>query len=85
MTNLEALGLAWATSPRKRARLTVIADPAWEAQLAKLAVYKAAHGDCNVPQRWAGDPQLGVWVSYQRACKKCLDRGDPGKEVCSHF
>jgi hypothetical protein len=33
------------------ARLIVIADPAWEAQLAKLVAYKAAHGDCNVPKR----------------------------------
>jgi hypothetical protein len=32
---------------------------AWEAQLARLAAYKAEHGDCNVPQRWAEDPQLG--------------------------
>ena len=26
----------------------------WEAQLAKLAAYKAAHGDCTVPRHGAG-------------------------------
>jgi hypothetical protein len=51
----------------------------WEAQLARLAAYKAAHGDCNVPQRWAEDPRLGNWVSNQRKCKRKLDRGDPSE------
>ena len=50
---------------------------AWEAKLARLAAYKEAHGDCSVPQRWAEDPQLGKWVSDQRARKRKLDRGDP--------
>jgi hypothetical protein len=49
----------------------------WEATLARLAVYKAAHGDCNVPQRWPEDPPLGRWVSKQRVYKQPLDRGDP--------
>jgi hypothetical protein len=49
----------------------------FEAQLAKLREYKAAHGDCNVPQGWAADPRLGGWVSTQRKRKKALDRGDP--------
>ena len=39
---------------------------AWEAHLARLAAYKAAHGDCNVPVCWAEDPQLGSWVNRQR-------------------
>jgi hypothetical protein len=49
----------------------------WEAQLARLVGYKAAHGDCNVPHRWAEDPQLGTWVNNQRARKRKLDRGEP--------
>jgi hypothetical protein len=65
---LEALGFAWETL-----------DAAWEAQLARLAVYKNKHGDCNVPHRWAEDPQLGSWVLKQRANKKGLDRGEPCK------
>jgi hypothetical protein len=52
-------------------------EAAWEAQLARLAAHKAAHGDCNVPTRWAEDPPLGNWVNNQRMRKKALDRGDP--------
>ena len=37
---------------------------AWEAQLARLAAYKEAHGDCNVPKSWAEDPPLGRWVHH---------------------
>jgi hypothetical protein len=37
------------------------------------------HGDCNVPQRWAEDPQLGSWARKQRTGKKALDRGEPSK------
>jgi hypothetical protein len=51
----------------------------WEAQLARLAAYKVAHGDCNVPARWAEDPRLGSWVGTQRKCKRKLDRGEPGE------
>ena len=53
----------------------------WGAQLARLAAYKAAHGDCNVPRSWAEDPQLGRWVSKQRTCKKALDRGEPSARI----
>jgi hypothetical protein len=65
---LEALGFAWELGE-------------WEAQLAKLHVYKHRQGDCNVPQRWAEDPQLGSWVSNQRMYKKVLDRGDPSDGI----
>ena len=49
----------------------------WEAQLARLASYKAARGDCKVPQGWAEDPQLSSWVNDQRTLKRKLDRGEP--------
>jgi hypothetical protein len=51
-------------------------EAAWEAQLAKLKMYKRKHGDCNVPTRWAEDPKLANWVSNQRQYKKRLDRGE---------
>jgi hypothetical protein len=38
----------------------------WEAQLVRLAAYKEAHADCNVPKRWAEDPPLG-WADNQAA------------------
>jgi hypothetical protein len=56
-------------------------DAKWEAQLAKLAAYKAAHGDCNVPKGWAEDLGLGIWVSKQRRFKKKLDRGEPSPGI----
>ena len=48
----------------------------WEAQLAKLAVYKAVHGGCSVPRGWAEDPRLATWVDNQRQLKRRLDRGE---------
>jgi hypothetical protein len=66
---LEALGFAWGGTK---------ASAEWEAQLARLAAYKARHGDCNVPQRWAEDPRLARWVNDQQRRKKLLDRGVPG-------
>jgi hypothetical protein len=61
---LTALGLVWD-------------QDMWEVQLARMAAYKAAHGDCNVPKRWAEDPRLGTWVNTQRHLKRKLDRGEP--------
>jgi hypothetical protein len=52
-------------------------DTKWEAQLAQLAAYKAAHGDCKVPKDWAEDPRLSSWVNMQRTLKKKLDRDEP--------
>jgi hypothetical protein len=71
---LTALGLAWNLPKYKGSNET-----AWDAQLAKLTAYKAAHGDCSVPQRWAEDLRLGRWVKDQRSFKKKLDRGEPSE------
>jgi hypothetical protein len=83
---LEALGFAWELSAAAigKQRSEGNRDNAgWEAQLAKLQVYKCRHGDCNVSTKWAEDLPLGKWVSNQRARKKALDRGDdsPGMTV----
>ena len=53
----------------------------WEAQLARLAAYKAEHGDCKVRVRGgrAEDSRLGNWVSNQRRGKRTLDRGEPSR------
>jgi hypothetical protein len=37
----------------------------WEVQLARLADYKVAHGNCNVPWGWADDPKLASWIDHQ--------------------
>jgi hypothetical protein len=49
----------------------------WETQLARLAAYDAAHGDCSVPHGWAEGPRLATWANKQRTGKRKLDRGDP--------
>jgi hypothetical protein len=52
-------------------------EAGWGAQLVRLAAYKAEHGNCNVPKRWAEDPRLGKWVDKQRVRKRQLDHGEP--------
>jgi hypothetical protein len=68
---LAALGFDWdpPRGPQNRGL--------WDAQLARLAAYKVAHGDCNVPTKWVEDPRLGGWVGNQRNFKRKLDRGEP--------
>jgi hypothetical protein len=69
---LTALGFVW--NPEQNQNRD---DARWEAQLARLAAYKAAHGDCSVPKGWAEDRPLGAWVMNQRVGKRKLDRGVP--------
>jgi hypothetical protein len=64
-------------APQARGRSPAANDAGWERWLAQLKAYAHRHGDCNVPRRWADDPQLGRWVDSQRYCKKKLDRGEP--------
>jgi hypothetical protein len=56
-------------------------DAKWEAQLARLVAYKAAHGDCKVPTAWPADPRLANWVMTQRMFIKKLDRGEPNRKI----
>ena len=40
----------------------------WKDNLTRLIAYRDANeGDCNVPQTWKKDPQLGIWVKNQKA------------------
>jgi hypothetical protein len=73
---LEALGLVWDPPNGSNKQRNEVQ---WEVQLARLAVYKAAQGDCNVPVGWAEDPRLGAWVNKQRHYKRKLDRGEPSE------
>jgi superfamily II DNA or RNA helicase len=38
----------------------------WESMFERLRSYKERYGNCDVPQHWADDPDLGIWVSRQR-------------------
>ena len=41
-------------------------DATWQIMLVELKRYKERFGDCNVPQRWADNPQLANWVNNHR-------------------
>jgi hypothetical protein len=41
----------------------------------KLAEYKQANGDCNVPYQYESDRKLGLWVSNQRKTYALAKRG----------
>ena len=59
VAKLTALGLDWDPANAGGGRPD---EAKWEAQLARLAAYRAAHGDCNVPQGWPEDARLSNWV-----------------------
>lgn len=45
----------------------------WWQRFASLRQFKNDHGHCHVPQRYAADPDLGIWCHHQRrACKEYL-------------
>ena len=41
-------------------------DQNWWARFEELEEYKREIGDCNVPQKYKANPQLGIWVNNQR-------------------
>ncbi len=42
----------------------------WKSMYKSLVSYKEKHGNCNVPQFYSEDQQLGTWVNTQRQYKK---------------
>jgi hypothetical protein len=52
---LEDIGFLWE-----------LLELSWEEMFVELIEYKKNHGDCNVPQHWAENKQLGMWVANQR-------------------
>ena len=59
---LEKIGFEWI-------RLENDFDKHWNERLEQLQAYNDEHGDCNVPQNYAQNPQLGMWVINQRRRK----------------
>ena len=53
---LDEIGFTWAFAPMA----------SWEERFDELLAYKKTHGDCNVPQHWKENKQLGKWVNTQR-------------------
>ena len=40
----------------------------------RLEKFYKIHGHSAVPEYWKEDPQLAIWVSYQRRAKKPLSK-----------
>ena len=57
---LDELGFTWAFSP----------PASWEQRFSELLAYRQEQGNCNVPQHWAPNKQLGKWVNTQRTAYK---------------
>ena len=64
---LDDLGFTWQVRP----------EPAttWNKRLQELRAYRAAHGSCNVPQRYQANLPLGTWVHTQRRQYKLRKEG----------
>jgi len=64
---LESIGFNWK-----------VAAPAvgWEHRFQELLEYRRMHGDCNVPQAWQENRQLGRWVMKQRCQYTLRQKGD---------
>ena len=65
---LEKVGFVW--DPQK---------DVWEVRRKELEAYKRTHGDCNVPSRYAANPQLAAWVKRQRRQYKQMQTGTPSR------
>lgn len=56
----------------KKRRVDVVS---WEERFQQLDEFKAQHGHCNVPQRYAANKSLGNWVSTQRTQYRLRQNG----------
>ena len=56
---LDSIGFIW------KLRATPVSVD-WKVRFKQLEEYKRVHGNCNVPQRYQPNPQLGTWVNNQR-------------------
>ena len=51
----------------------------WDGRYEELKQYRSKFGDCNVPQKWGDNPQLGQWVNTQRQQYRLYKEG---KDSC---
>jgi predicted helicase len=59
IARLEAVGFVWS-----------MRDSQWEEMFEALSAYKKRFGNCNVPQRWPENTELGKWCHTQRYAYK---------------
>ena len=65
---LEELGFVWSIFSH---------DSHWEAKFEELREFKEIHGNCAVPVDYEPNPNLGVWVKYQRSQYRMLQDRRP--------
>eukprot|EP00522_Entomoneis_paludosa_P017115 CAMPEP_0172442936 /NCGR_PEP_ID=MMETSP1065-20121228/3274_1 /TAXON_ID=265537 /ORGANISM="Amphiprora paludosa, Strain CCMP125" /LENGTH=446 /DNA_ID=CAMNT_0013192983 /DNA_START=9 /DNA_END=1349 /DNA_ORIENTATION=+ len=64
---LNTIGFQWKVAPPAAG---------WEHRFDELVDYKRLHGDCNVPQAWPENRQLGRWVMKQRCQYTLRQKGE---------
>ena len=64
---LVTLGFEWGPGGENR---TGDVDARWRNRFQQLKAFRAAHGHCRVPQRWAENKALGIWVMHQRTARR---------------
>jgi len=64
---LNSIGFDWSVKGKQHREL-------WDSMFARFVKFRASHGNCMVPQRFPGDPQLGTWVHNQRLRKDSLPK-----------
>jgi hypothetical protein len=67
LSALQSIGFTWA---KRKGQAT------WDAKFHQLKEYKANHGDCLIPTKYAKDLALGRWVSTQREQYRLWKEGD---------
>ena len=48
----------------------------WEERFNELKAYRENYGNCNVPQNYEENKQLGKWVNRQRTQHKKFQKGE---------
>ena len=64
-TALETLGFAWDSH-----------KAVWQERLNELIAFRNEKGNCNVPAKFAENPQLAIWVKCQRRQYKLYNDGE---------
>jgi hypothetical protein len=61
---LESIGFDWGTSQTD-----------WSVRFQQMREFKVQFGHCLVPQQYAANPKLGVWVNTQRSKYRLYQEG----------
>jgi len=71
---LDELGFPWNAS-HLSGNIKETPKITWNQRYKELIEFKEKHGDCNVPNRYEANKQLGQWVNTQRQQYRLLQEG----------